>query len=52
MEIANNSAGIYSMLQKMPNAEPSVERRLFFKMAESDITLTCPGYLRSIFIKK
>ncbi|XP_045468451.1 Ig-like V-type domain-containing protein FAM187A [Harmonia axyridis] len=47
LEQANNSAGIYSMLQGMPPAEPHIEKSLEYRKAHSDIVLSCPGNLNS-----
>lgn len=44
IERANNSAGIYSMLQGLPPLEPPVERRLRYERKGDDIVLVCPGY--------
>ncbi|XP_044744457.1 Ig-like V-type domain-containing protein FAM187A [Coccinella septempunctata] len=47
LEQANNSAGIYSMEQGMPQSEPHIEKTLEYRKAHSDITLSCPGNLNS-----
>lgn len=43
IERANNSAGIYSMLQGLPPVEPEVERRLQYEDWGRYVTLSCPG---------
>ncbi|XP_066249514.1 Ig-like V-type domain-containing protein FAM187A [Euwallacea similis] len=43
IERVDNSKGIYSMSQKLPPMEPSVERRLQYEVKGSDIVLQCPG---------
>lgn len=43
IETANNSAGIYSMLQGLPPVEPPVERRLQYENWGEHIALSCPG---------
>ncbi|KAL3286825.1 hypothetical protein HHI36_001315 [Cryptolaemus montrouzieri] len=47
LEQANNSAGVYSMLQGLPSAEPHIEKLLEYRRAESDVALVCPGNLNS-----
>lgn len=47
LEKANNTAGIYSMLQGIPETEPVVERRLTFAASNTKVILTCPGNLNS-----
>lgn len=43
IEKANNSAGIFSLLQGLPPSEPSVERRLQYERKGTDVELSCPG---------
>lgn len=48
IERANNSAGIYSMLQGVPQIQPSVERLLQFAEKGKKIIVACPGYFMKI----
>lgn len=43
LETANNSAGVYSMAQGPPPAQPDVQRTLLYQETDSTITLVCPG---------
>lgn len=43
IERANNSAGIYSMLQGLPPAEPPVVRQLQYGEMGEKIVISCPG---------
>lgn len=43
LESANNSAGIYSLLQSLPPLEPTIERRLIYGVKGKTIILACPG---------
>ena len=43
LESANNSAGIYSMVQGMPDPQPSVERMTIYHKHGKKAELTCPG---------
>lgn len=43
IEQANNSAGIYSMLQGLPNLEPPIERQLLYGVKGKDVVIICPG---------
>lgn len=47
IERANNSAGIYSMLQPLPPLEPPVERILQYGVKGKPVVLHCPGNLNS-----
>ncbi|KAG5886478.1 hypothetical protein JTB14_026738 [Gonioctena quinquepunctata] len=47
IEKANNSAGIYSILQPLPPMEPTVERQLFYGVKGKTIVLSCPGNLNT-----
>lgn len=43
IERANNSAGIYSVLQGVPAPQPTVERVLQFAVKGKKVILACPG---------
>jgi hypothetical protein len=44
LEIANNSAGIYSTLQGVPPVPPPIERTTLYEDTSTDkITIRCPG---------
>ncbi|XP_066151045.1 Ig-like V-type domain-containing protein FAM187A isoform X2 [Euwallacea fornicatus] len=47
IERVDNSVGIYSMFQKLPPIEASVERRLQYEVKGSNIILQCPGNINS-----
>nr|CAI5833635.1 unnamed protein product [Callosobruchus analis] len=47
IEKANNSAGIYSLMQELPPLEPDVERILVYAVKGKPIVLACPGNLNS-----
>ncbi|XP_064211797.1 uncharacterized protein LOC103314839 [Tribolium castaneum] len=47
IERANNSAGIYSMVQGIPSLQPSVERLLQFGEKGKKIVVACPGNLNT-----
>ncbi|VEN61614.1 unnamed protein product [Callosobruchus maculatus] len=47
IEKANNSAGIYSLMQELPPLEPDVERILIYAVKGKPIVLACPGNLNS-----
>ncbi|KAF7286903.1 hypothetical protein GWI33_003170 [Rhynchophorus ferrugineus] len=47
VEKANNSAGIFSLLQGLPPIEPLVDRRVQYEEKDADIVLICPGNLNS-----
>lgn len=47
LERANNSEGIYSMLQPLPPLEPPVQRKLQYAVKSQHITVQCPGSLNS-----
>lgn len=44
LEEANNSAGIYSFLQKIPDNIPSVPRITLYEKNNKNYLLQCPGY--------
>ena len=44
IERANNSAGIYSVLQGIPSIQPSVTRFLQYEEKGKHVVLSCPGY--------
>lgn len=44
LESANNSAGIYSMLQGMPETQPNIERVTLYRRHNEKTELKCPGY--------
>ena len=43
LESANNSAGIYSMIQGMPELLPSVVRNVFYEKRDKKSKLVCQG---------
>lgn len=43
LEIANNSAGVYSMLQPLPPLEPTIRRVVEYYNSGNKIILACPG---------
>lgn len=43
IETANNSAGIYSMLQGIPQLEPPIKRMLQYEKTGENIVISCPG---------
>jgi len=43
LESANNSAGIFSMIQGMPKPLPSIARNTIYKKYDEKIKLVCPG---------
>lgn len=45
LERANNSGGIYSMMQPLPPLEPPVQRKLQYEPKGKSITIQCPGSL-------
>ncbi|KAJ3650230.1 hypothetical protein Zmor_021929 [Zophobas morio] len=47
IERANNSAGIYSVLQGIPSIQPSVTRFLQYEEKGKHVVLSCPGNLNS-----
>ncbi|XP_076380669.1 Ig-like V-type domain-containing protein FAM187A [Megalopta genalis] len=47
LESANNSAGIYSVVQGMPIPSPPVIRTVIFKKYETKAILICPGNLNT-----
>ncbi|XP_018318660.1 uncharacterized protein LOC108732390 isoform X2 [Agrilus planipennis] len=47
IETANNSAGIYSIIQGIPPVDPDVKRKLIYAAKGEKIILTCPGNLNS-----
>ncbi|CAG9840072.1 unnamed protein product [Diabrotica balteata] len=47
IEQANNSAGIYSMLQSLPPLEPPVARNMLYVVKGKTIVLTCPGSMNT-----
>ncbi|CAH1176230.1 unnamed protein product [Phaedon cochleariae] len=47
IEKANNTAGIYSLLQPLPPLEPPIERRTTYGVKGKTIVLTCPGNMNS-----
>ncbi|XP_057655433.1 uncharacterized protein LOC130893390 [Diorhabda carinulata] len=47
IEKANNSAGIYSMLQPLPPLEPPVARQVIYGVKGKSIILSCPGSLNT-----
>ncbi|CAG9766407.1 unnamed protein product [Ceutorhynchus assimilis] len=47
LERANNSDGIYSLTQKLPPLEPTVERQVQYGVKGKDIVLECPGNINS-----
>lgn len=44
LESANNSAGIYSMIQGVPETQPSIKRITLYKKHGKKADLHCPGY--------
>ncbi|XP_076664382.1 uncharacterized protein LOC143366843 [Andrena cerasifolii] len=47
LESANNSAGIYAMVQGMPIPEPPVIRTVIYQKFKKKATLMCPGNLNT-----
>ncbi|XP_020281749.1 uncharacterized protein LOC109853763 [Pseudomyrmex gracilis] len=47
LERANNSAGIYSLIQGIPQLLPSVERNIIYAKRNKKIKLVCPGNLKA-----
>ncbi|XP_050515154.1 uncharacterized protein LOC114327817 [Diabrotica virgifera virgifera] len=47
IEQANNSAGIYSMLQPLPPLEPPVARIMLYGVKGKTIIVTCPGSMNT-----
>jgi hypothetical protein len=46
-ERANNSAGIYSMLQGLPAIPPSTERKTIYEDTNTyKVIIHCPGYVK------
>jgi len=43
LESANNSAGIFSMIQGMPELLPSIARSVIYEKHNKKIRLVCPG---------
>lgn len=43
LESANNSAGIYSMVQSIPKPLPPVLRNVIYEERDKKIKLVCPG---------
>lgn len=43
LESANNSAGIYSMIQGIPQLLPSITRNVIYEKYNKKIKLVCPG---------
>lgn len=43
LESANNSAGIYSMIQGIPQPLPSITRNVIYEKYNKKIKLICPG---------
>ena len=43
LESANNSAGIFSMIQEMPKLLPSIARNVIYEKHNKKIELVCPG---------
>ncbi|XP_070518803.1 uncharacterized protein, partial [Cardiocondyla obscurior] len=43
LESANNSAGIYSMIQGMPELLPSIARNVLYEKYDTRFKLVCPG---------
>jgi len=43
LESANNSAGIFSMIQGMPEPLPSIARSVIYEKHNKKIKLVCPG---------
>jgi len=42
-EIVNNSAGIYSPLQIVPEIQPKVETSVIITFLNEELNITCPG---------
>ncbi|CAH2005952.1 unnamed protein product [Acanthoscelides obtectus] len=47
IEKANNSAGIYSLMQELPPLEPDVARILIYAAKGKPVVLSCPGNLNT-----
>ncbi|KYN32604.1 hypothetical protein ALC56_13085 [Trachymyrmex septentrionalis] len=47
LESANNSAGIFSMIQEMPEPLPSIARSVIYEKHNKKIKLVCPGNLNA-----
>ncbi|KAG5333106.1 F187B protein, partial [Acromyrmex charruanus] len=47
LESANNSAGIFSMIQEMPKPLPSIARNVIYEKHNKKIKLVCPGNLNA-----
>ncbi|XP_077275172.1 uncharacterized protein LOC143904393 [Temnothorax americanus] len=47
LESANNSAGIFSMIQGMPEPLPSIARSVIYEKHDKKIKLVCPGNLNT-----
>ncbi|XP_018046791.1 PREDICTED: Ig-like V-type domain-containing protein FAM187A [Atta colombica] len=47
LESANNSAGIFSMIQEMPKPLPSIARSVIYEKHNKKIELVCPGNLNA-----
>ncbi|XP_011704323.1 PREDICTED: uncharacterized protein LOC105459770 isoform X2 [Wasmannia auropunctata] len=47
LESANNSAGIFSMIQGMPEPLPSIARSVVYEKHDKKIKLLCPGNLNA-----
>ncbi|CAH0550924.1 unnamed protein product [Brassicogethes aeneus] len=47
IEVANNSAGVYSMFQGDPPIEPEVQRRLQYGVKGKLVEITCPGSMNN-----
>ncbi|XP_018367534.1 PREDICTED: Ig-like V-type domain-containing protein FAM187A [Trachymyrmex cornetzi] len=47
LESANNSAGIFSMIQEMPEPLPSIARIVVYEKHNKNIKLVCPGNLNA-----
>lgn len=43
LENANNSAGIYSIIQGMPHPLPSITHNVIYEKYNKKIKLVCPG---------
>ncbi|KYM97984.1 hypothetical protein ALC62_11330, partial [Cyphomyrmex costatus] len=47
LESANNSAGIFSMIQEMPEPLPSIARSVVYEKHDKKFKLVCPGNLNT-----
>lgn len=43
IEKVNNSAGIYSPLQRMPESPPKIETSVIIASLNEQLNVTCPG---------